>query len=168
VARVLIGFGTNLGDREDSIRRMLEELERRGEVRVVRCSRLYETEPVGGPPQGAYLNGVVVAETALEPGALLAHLQEAEAALDRRREVRWGPRTMDLDILLYGDRVVSAPELEIPHPRMRERLFVLVPAAEAAGDWVDPVTGRTVAELCAARQAEEGEAAAARAVRLYR
>lgn len=147
MARVLIGFGGNLGDRAARIDEMLRRLRAVAGVRVVACSSLYETAPVGGPEQGAFLNGALTAECDLTPEALRAALHGVEHALGRERTVRWGPRTMDLDILLFGERVVDTPALRIPHPRMRERAFVLVPAAEVAGEMVDPETGETVARL---------------------
>lgn len=150
--RALIALGSNLGDREANLRAALAHLAADGRVRVVAVSRLVETDPVGGPPQGRYLNGAAVLETDLAPAALLAAMLDAERAAGRTRDpasgtVRWGPRTADLDLLLADDLVIDAPDLVVPHPRMAERRFVLVPAAEIAPDWVHPVLRRTMAAL---------------------
>ncbi len=150
--RALIALGSNLGDREANLRAALAHLAADGRVRVVAVSRLVETDPVGGPPQGRYLNGAAVVETDLAPSALLAAMLDAERAAGRTRDpasgvVRWGPRTADLDLLLADDLVIDTPDLVVPHPRMAERRFVLVPAAEIAPDWVHPVLRRTMAAL---------------------
>ena len=162
---VLIAFGTNLGDRDDSIRKMLDLVADTPGVRVTRCSSIYETAPVGGPEQGAYLNGVFLAACELTPEDLHKELQRIESVLGRTRAVRWGPRTMDLDILLFGDRIVHTPELTVPHPRMAERAFVLVPAAEVAPDMVVPGGGQTIRELCDALAKRMGAEAIGRDVR---
>ncbi|MBI4602083.1 MAG: 2-amino-4-hydroxy-6-hydroxymethyldihydropteridine diphosphokinase [Planctomycetes bacterium] len=154
----LLAVGSNLGDREAAIRGALALLGGEPDVGVTAVSRWKETEPAGGPPQGPYLNGAVAIRTRLAPRALLAVLQAVEARLGRVRGPRWGPRTIDLDILLYGDLVVRAPDLEIPHPRMLERVFVLEPAAEVAAGWVHPVTGRTVLEHLRLLRAEAAPA----------
>ncbi len=133
---VFIGLGSNLGDRAAHIRQALRELGERGDIRVLACSRLYETEPLGGPPgQPLYLNAVAELATNLTPRELLTRLLEIEERHGRQRTIPNGPRTLDLDLLLYGDHVINEPDLVVPHPRMWERPFVLQPLAEirAAG-----------------------------------
>jgi 2-amino-4-hydroxy-6-hydroxymethyldihydropteridine diphosphokinase len=143
---VFLGLGSNLGDREANLLRAVTLLGADG-FSVGDRSSVYETEPVGGPPQGPYLNQVLRGETDLPPESLLAVCLRAEAALGRVRRERFGPRTLDIDVLLYGDRVQDAPALELPHPRLHERLFVLVPLAEVGAEAVHPRFGVTVAEL---------------------
>jgi 2-amino-4-hydroxy-6-hydroxymethyldihydropteridine diphosphokinase len=144
----LIGLGSNLGDRRATLLRALEELNESAGVCVNKVSSFHETEPVGGPPgQGPYLNAAACIETTLEPPALLHLLQGIEARNGRVRRVHWGERTLDLDLLLFDDRIVGTDELTIPHPRMAARRFVLEPLAEIAPRAVHPVTGRTVAEM---------------------
>jgi len=147
LAIVYIGLGANLGDREANIRAALARLEESHVARVRRVSRLIETSPIGGPPgQPKYLNGAAEIETELVPLELLAALKEIEAAVGRVRRERWAAREVDLDILLYGDEILREAALEIPHPRMWEREFVLRPLAEIAPGAVDPLTKMTVAE----------------------
>jgi len=148
MATCLIGLGSNLGDRPRALDQAVERLARRPAIRLAARSRWRETAPVGGPPgQGPFLNGAVRLETSLEPEALMAALAAIEADLGRRRAERWGPRPLDLDLLLYGDRVLEGPSLTLPHPRMAWRRFVLEPAAEVAPDMVHPTIGWTIARL---------------------
>jgi 2-amino-4-hydroxy-6-hydroxymethyldihydropteridine diphosphokinase len=121
------------------------------EVRVSRVSRYHETSPAGGPPgQGDYLNAVAELQTSLRPVALLALLQSVEQALGRDRRERWGPRTIDLDLLLFGEERIETAELTVPHPRMRLRRFVLAPLAEIAAATTHPGSGRTISAMLAA------------------
>jgi len=140
--RVYIGLGANLGDREGTIRTALARLEAHPDVAIVRVSALRETDPVGYEDQPRFLNGVAQVETPLAAGDLLALLLDVERDLGRTRHgPRLGPRTIDLDILLYGQAIVNEPTLRIPHPRMTERLFVLEPLAELDPDLVIPGQG---------------------------
>lgn len=146
---VFVALGTNLGDRERNLAQGVRGLTRGG-LHITARSSVYETEPVGGPAQGAYLNAVVQAETALDPEAVLASCLGVERDLGRVRGVKNAPRTLDLDLLLYGGLVVNTPALAVPHPRMHERRFVLVPLLEIAPAVRHPVFGLTVAEMAAA------------------
>jgi len=142
-----IGLGSNLGEREQTIRSALKALAEREGIEVTAVSRLIETAPVGGPPQGDYLNGVAEITTTLGPQRLLQVLLEIEDEFGRARGERWGPRTLDLDLLLYGDAVVETQDLQVPHPRMHERLFVLEPLCDIAPAAIHPVLRATAAEL---------------------
>jgi 2-amino-4-hydroxy-6-hydroxymethyldihydropteridine diphosphokinase len=133
VTTAYLALGSNLGDRLATLQRAVERLEERTGVEVVRSSRVYETEPVG-PPQPAYLNAVLEIETTLDPRALLQAGLAVEDQLGRVRAERWGPRTIDVDVLTYGDAEVHEADLEIPHPRMHERAFVLVPLGELVAE----------------------------------
>jgi 2-amino-4-hydroxy-6-hydroxymethyldihydropteridine diphosphokinase len=130
--RAVIGMGTNVGDRLATLEAAIWSLDESDGIEVRDVSGIWETAPWGGVEQGPFLNAVVVVTTTLSPHALLADLQATEAAFgrDRDAEVRWGPRTLDLDILLYGDEVVATDDLVVPHPRLTERAFVLVPLLE--------------------------------------
>jgi 2-amino-4-hydroxy-6-hydroxymethyldihydropteridine diphosphokinase len=152
--RAYVGLGANLGDREGTIRRAVTLLGEADGVDAVAVSTLRETEPWGPVAQPSFLNGVVALETELGPRALLDLLLGIERRLGRVRSERWGPRTIDLDLLLYGDTVVDEAGLTLPHPRLHERRFALEPLAELAPDAVVPGRG-TVEELL--RSLEAGE-----------
>lgn len=135
VRRAYLGIGSNLGDRLAHLQAAVDVLAGAPEITVVAVSPVYETEPVGGPPQDDYLNAVVAVDTTLSPHGLLDAAHGAEAAEHRVRAERWGPRTLDVDVLLVGDEQVHDPDLEVPHPRLTERAFVLVPLADLAPEW---------------------------------
>lgn len=160
MVRACIALGSNLGDRESLLDRAVELLAEIDGVRVVAVSSRHCTRPVGGPAgQGDYLNAAAVVETDLEPGQLLAAMQQIESDLGRSdadRRVHHGPRTIDLDLLLYEDLRLQSDELELPHPRMHERAFVLVPLAEIAPKARHPVLELTVEEMLALVKARQG------------
>ena len=154
----VIALGSNLGDRLASLRAGVEGLRAADGVDVVAVSQLYETAPVGGPDdQGAYLNAALLAETTLDAPTLLALLHRIESERERERIVRWGPRTLDLDLLVYGDLVSDEPSLQVPHPRQHERRFVLVPVCDVAPDLVHPRLGRSMADLLTDLPVEVGD-----------
>lgn len=136
MTRAYLGLGSNLGDRLAHLQRAVDALAATDGVSTVAVSRVYETEPVGGPSQDDYLNAVVSIETTLSPRDLLDVAMAVEQLADRVRAERWGPRTLDVDVLLFGDAAVAEPDLEIPHPRMRERAFVLAPLHDVAPELV--------------------------------
>ena len=148
---VYLGLGSNLGDRAANLDKALAALAAAG-VTLLRRSSFYATEPVGFAPHHWFLNCVAEAQTELMPRQLLRATQQVEHDLGRRRMVRGGPRTVDIDILLYGAIAVSMPDLEIPHPRMAERRFVLVPLREIAPGLRHPTLRRSIAELLAGTQ----------------
>jgi 2-amino-4-hydroxy-6-hydroxymethyldihydropteridine diphosphokinase len=142
VKRAYVGVGANVGPREITIQRAVALLSELDGVDVVEQSTLRETDPVGVVDQPKFLNGVVALETSLSSRELLEALLSVERELGRTRGERWGPRTIDLDLLVYGDEVVDEPGLRVPHPRLHERRFVLEPLADLARDLVVPGRGR--------------------------
>jgi dihydroneopterin aldolase/2-amino-4-hydroxy-6-hydroxymethyldihydropteridine diphosphokinase len=153
---VYLGLGSNLGDRSVYLRRALEKLDNEPHTRVISCSSIYETDPYGPVTQGDYLNMVAGAETVLPPRALLRQIHVIEQALDRKRDVHWGPRTIDIDILTFGSQVTHNESLSIPHPEISRRAFVLKPFAEIAPHLVIPGTHHSLIELWQMLDEKEG------------
>ena len=142
---VLLSFGSNLGNRHQTLDDAWHVLGQTADIITIRLSPFYETEPVGGPAgQPMYINTAGIIQTDASPEKLLTILQKIETDFGRVRFERWGARTLDIDILLYGDRVVELPMLTIPHPEMLHRQFVLAPAQDIAPDWIHPLTGKTL------------------------
>ncbi len=140
-----LGLGSNLGDRAQNLGRAVSLLERR--IGAVVVSSVYETQPWGYADQPSFLNAACRVDSALSPHELLAAAQDVERQLGRQPTFRYGPRVIDVDVLLYGDRVVETPDLRVPHPRLSERAFALAPLAEIAPDVAHPVLGASMREL---------------------
>ena len=156
-ATVYLGLGSNVGDREEYIEQSVFLLEKNPSITVTRRSTNYETEAEGGGDQPPFINAAVEIKTTLAPQKLLEVCQEIEAALGRERELEWGPRTIDIDILLYNGQIISDEKLQIPHPLLHERLFVLKPLREIAPNVLHPVLEKTVDSLYDEKKAEAGE-----------
>jgi 2-amino-4-hydroxy-6-hydroxymethyldihydropteridine diphosphokinase len=163
MALVLLGFGANLGDPVAAITAALERLEGAG-LQILRRSSFYRTPPWGPVEQPPFINLCALAATALPPRDLLGITSAVEAELGRTRQLRWGPRLIDIDILAYDEIALDEPDLQIPHPRLTERAFVLVPLLEIAPDW--PIRGRLVRDWAAAIDAAGIERLAAGSVTL--
>ena len=142
---VAVGLGSNLGDRLDHLVAGMRSLSEA--MAIAACSSVYESQAVGDRDQGPFLNLVLLGTTERDPLELLAAGALAETLSGRRRTRRWGPRTLDVDLILWGDRILDRPDLTVPHPRWTERAFVLAPLAEVGPDLIDPESGRSVAEL---------------------
>ena len=143
-----LALGSNLGRRKKNIAAALNALETTREIEIVKVSGLYETEPEGGPDdQPLYINAVACIKTGLTPDRLLAVCQNIEESLGRKRHIRWGSRTIDLDILSYDQEIRSDPDLILPHPMMHERSFVMEPLVEVNPDWMHPVLERTARSI---------------------
>lgn len=134
-----IALGSNLGKSKDILQTALKKIQLAPEIELIKSSHWYQTKPVG-PPQPDYINGCITITTTFSPMELLNFLLMVEKLFGRERNEKWGARTLDLDLILYDDLIVDLPNLKVPHPLMRERVFVLIPLAEIAPDWVDPVS----------------------------
>lgn len=158
VVLAYLGLGSNVGDREEYIEQAVFLLEKNPNIDVIKRSAIYETEAEGsGGNQPPFINAAVEIKTKLAPHKLLEVCNEIEATLGREREVEWGPRTIDIDVLMYGSEIVSDDKLQIPHPLMHERLFVLKPLKDIAPQVVHPVLEKSIESLYDERKAETGE-----------
>jgi 2-amino-4-hydroxy-6-hydroxymethyldihydropteridine diphosphokinase len=158
VVTAYLSLGSNVGDREEYIEQALFLLEKNPKVDLIKHSASIETEPEGGnSSQPSFINAVAAVKTKLPPEKLLEMCQEIEATLGREREIEWGPRTIDIDILLYGDEIMSDDKLQIPHPLMHERMFVLRPMREIAPQLMHPVLEKSMESLYEAKKTELGE-----------
>ena len=142
-----IALGSNLGDSRSILANAIDRLRSQPQVALTAVSSWYLTKPIG-PQQPDYLNGCATLQTSLPPLDLLNALHAIEAEFGRVREEHWGARTIDLDLLLYGSEIIDTPRLQVPHPRMTERAFVLIPLAEIAPNWIEPRSGESIADLC--------------------
>jgi 2-amino-4-hydroxy-6-hydroxymethyldihydropteridine diphosphokinase len=147
VKQAAIGVGGNLGDTVSICREVFHLLEHHRAIDSVECSSLYSTSPVGSDAGGWFVNAAVLVKTVLEPLALLDVMLEIESRFGRVRTIKWGPRTLDLDLLFYENRQIDLPRLKVPHPLMGERLFVLAPLAEIAPQWRHPGSRRSVRQM---------------------
>ena len=144
MARAAISLGSNMGTRRNTLREAIDRLAQVDGITLLLTSSFYVTEPVDFLEQPEFINAAVAIETELEPEVLLDRLQEIEQTLGRVRDIDKGPRTLDLDLLLYDDQIISTERLQVPHPRMSERRFVLTPLAEIVPDWAFPETGTSI------------------------
>jgi len=142
-----LGLGSNLGDRIKNLELAISAISEHPEILVHAVSSFYETEPMGYQDQDWFINQVIQIDTTLSPDELLTEIRKIENALGRKRRIKWGPRTMDIDILLYGDMVIESSILTIPHPLLTKRLFVLIPLAEIAPSLKHPVLGRSIRHI---------------------
>ncbi|EKF8620394.1 2-amino-4-hydroxy-6-hydroxymethyldihydropteridine diphosphokinase [Staphylococcus pseudintermedius] len=144
---VYLGLGSNMGDREAQLKAAIDLLDAHDKINVVAISPIYETKPVGYTEQPDFLNLCLHIQTQLPAQDLLKVALETEAELHRVRKVRWGPRTMDIDILLYGDEIIEEDDLTVPHPRMTERAFVMVPLNDIAANVTEPHSGQKIQQI---------------------
>ena len=144
---IFIGVGSNLGDRKETIESAQQVFSQSLGIRLIRSAPLYETEPVGGPAQGLYLNTVWEVETSLQPREILDLLLQIESQFGRNRKEKNEPRTIDLDILFFDDEIIEEPDLVVPHPRLHERWFVLKPLWDLRADFVHPIFKKSICEL---------------------
>lgn len=152
-----LGLGSNVGDREEYIEQACFLMDKKKGIDVIRRSTNYETEAEGKDDQPPFLNAAVMVKTILPPQKLLKETQEIENALGREREVEWGPRTIDIDILFYGDQIISDDDLQVPHPLVHERIFVLKPLKEIAPRFIHPVLEKSIVDLFDERKSELGD-----------
>lgn len=144
MTEVLISLGSNVGNRRENINKAIDMLAEYKEIQVTEISSYYETEPIGYVDQEKFINAVLSLETSYTPWKLLRLLQNIEQALKRKRSVRWGPRTIDLDIIFFGDLIIESKDLTVPHPRLTERAFVLIPLVEIMPSYIHPLTQKSL------------------------
>jgi 2-amino-4-hydroxy-6-hydroxymethyldihydropteridine diphosphokinase len=169
VAVCYLGIGSNLGNRRKNIELALSHLKKDRDIKVRKVSRLYETEAIGGPPQGKFLNGAIELDCKLSPQKLLHRLKGIELKLGRTKlQEKWGPRPIDLDILLFGDLVLKEKNLKIPHPLMDKRIFVLKPLCEIAPCVVHPLKKKTIAELLKKVECKQGSLLNCQTAKLFK
>jgi len=152
-----LALGSNVGDREEYVEQAIFLLEKNPNIQVIRRSTNYETQAEGAGSQPPFINAAIEIKTKLDPYKLLELIHEIEAALGREREMEWGPRTIDIDILTFGNEIISDEKLQIPHPLMHERLFVLKPLKDIAPNLMHPILEKTVESLFDERKTESGE-----------
>lgn len=144
---VYLGLGSNISDREQQLKSAVERLDQVTDIHVQQVSSMYETKPVGYVDQPDFLNVCLHIKTSLSPEVLLQQCLDIEKELHRVRKVRWGPRTIDIDVLLYGDQIIESEQLIVPHPRMTERAFVMIPLNEIASHVIEPRSKKTIQSL---------------------
>ncbi|MGZ9467638.1 2-amino-4-hydroxy-6-hydroxymethyldihydropteridine diphosphokinase [Staphylococcus epidermidis] len=147
MVKVYLGLGSNIGNRELQLNEAIKILHAYQGIQVTQVSHIYETEPVGYTNQPKFLNLCIEIETELNPQSLLKCCLATEQQLHRKREIRWGPRTLDVDILLFGDQIIEQDNLSVPHPRMKERSFVLIPLNDIATNQIEPISNKSIGQL---------------------
>ena len=147
MVQAYLGLGSNIGDRKQQLLKAIDLIGNIKGIKVTKQSSIYETAPIGYPDQPNFLNLCLEIETELSPQQLLKHCLDIEQQLHRVREIRWGPRTLDIDILLYSDDIIETDNLSVPHPRMQERAFVLIPLNDIASDKKDPRLNQKIHDL---------------------
>ena len=147
MVQAYLGLGSNIGDRKQQLLKAIDLIENIKGIKVTKQSSIYETAPIGYTDQPNFLNLCLEIETELSPQQLLKHCLDIEQQLHRVREIRWGPRTLDIDILLYSDDIIETDNLSVPHPRMQERAFVLIPLNDIASDKKDPRLNQKIHDL---------------------
>ncbi|MDS3947915.1 2-amino-4-hydroxy-6-hydroxymethyldihydropteridine diphosphokinase [Staphylococcus epidermidis] len=147
MVKAYLGLGSNIGNRELQLNETIKILHAYQGIQVTQVSHIYETEPVGYTNQPKFLNLCIEIETELNPQSLLKCCLATEQQLHRKREIRWGPRTLDVDILLFGDQIIEQDNLSVPHPRMKERSFVLIPLNDIATNQIEPISNKSIGQL---------------------
>lgn len=147
MVKAYLGLGSNIGNRELQLNEAIKILHAYQGIQVTQVSHIYETEPVGYTNQPKFLNLCIEIETELNPQSFLKCCLATEQQLHRKREIRWGPRTLDVDILLFGDQIIEQDNLSVPHPRMKERSFVLIPLNDIATNQIEPISNKSIGQL---------------------